>query len=67
MSPLVGTLIDCERLVKKKSNIFYQTAAKADDSFLLAVYDFLWTRTVFAFFRSVENFSLSMHDSDIQS
>ena len=82
MSPLVWTLIDCERLVhfqkriwifcyKLSVLIFYhkQAATRLDDSFQLAVcfFCFLWTGTTLAFFHSMGNFPLSMHDLKISS
>ena len=80
MSPLVWTLIDCERLVNFQKKIrtfcyklsvlvFYhkQIATRFDDSFQLVVCFFLWTGTTLAFFYSMGNFPLSMHDLKISS
>ena len=86
MSPLVWTLIDCEKLINFQKKIqtfcyklsvlvFYQkqAATKLDNSFQPAVcyffffFFFLWTGTTLAFFHSMGNFLLSMHDLKISS
>ena len=75
MSPIVWTLIVCERLVHFQRKIrtfcyrlavlvFYhkQAATRLNDSFQLVICYFSWTRTTLSFFHSTGNFALSMHD-----
>ena len=80
MSPLVWTLIYCERSVYfQKKNwtfccrlsilVFYhkQAATRLDDNFLLAVCYFLWTGPTLAFCHSMGIFPFSRHDLKISS